>query len=95
MFIANVFSALLLEFDAEANCEGIFYFDGASNIQKAGAVLEVRFPWTVTYHGGEHAVALWISDLAKILDIKVCFYLCFNFFFPGSNKGSPFLGNSF
>ena len=62
----------------------IFYFDGASNVQKAGEVLGVNFPWTVTYHGREHAVALWFSDLAKILEIKVCLTLvllsCFGWF---------------
>ena len=43
----------------------IFYFDGASNVQKAGELHRVKFPRTVTYHGGEHAVTLWFSDLAS------------------------------
>ena len=34
MFIVDVFSKLLLEFDAEANRVDIFYFNGASNVQK-------------------------------------------------------------
>ena len=42
---------------AEKNRVDIFYFDGASNVQKAGSLLEVRFPRTVTYHDGEHVVA--------------------------------------
>ena len=58
LFIANVFSKLLLEFDAEANRVDIFYFDRASNVQKASELLGIKFPWTVTYHGGEHVVAL-------------------------------------
>ena len=55
----------------------VFYFDDASNVQKAGAVIEVWFPWTATYHGDEHAVALWFSDLAKVPEIKVCFFIVF------------------
>ena len=62
----------------------IFYFDGASNVQEAGKVLGVKFPRIVTYHGGEHVVALWFSDLAKIPEIKVCLTLvslsCFGWF---------------
>ena len=85
LFIAHVFTKLLLEFDAEKKKRvDIFYFDGASNVQKAGKCLGVKFPRTVTYHGGEHAVALWFSDLAKIPEIKVCLTLvllsCFSWF---------------
>ena len=47
LFIADVFTKLLLEFDAEKNRVDIFYFDGASNVQKAGEVLGVTFPRTV------------------------------------------------
>ena len=79
-----MFSKLLLEFDAEANRVNIFYFDGVSKVQKAGEVLGVKFPRTVTYHGGEHVVTLWFSDFAKIPEIKVCLTLvllsCFGWF---------------
>ena len=67
-----------------------FYFDGASNVQNAGVVLEVRFPRTVTHHSGEHVVAVWFSSIAKIPEIKVCFIICFIYvlisFYRGSNK---------
>ena len=39
LFIADVFTKLLLEFDAEKNRVDIFYFDGASNVQNADEVL--------------------------------------------------------
>ena len=78
LFIADVFTKLLLEFDAEKNRVDVFYFDGPSNVQKAGKVLGVKFPpRTVTYHGGEHVVALWFSDLAKIPEIKVSLTLVY------------------
>ena len=38
-----MFTKLLLEFDAEKNRVDIFYFDRASNVQKAGKVLGVKF----------------------------------------------------
>ena len=44
-------------------------------MQKAGRLLEVRCPRTVTYHGGEHVVALWFASLAKIPEIKVWFFM--------------------
>ena len=77
LFIADVFTKLLLDFDREKNRVDIFYFDGASNVQKADDLLGVRFPRTVTYHGGEHVVALWFSDLAKIPEIKVSLTLVY------------------
>ena len=46
LFIADVFTKLLLEFDAEKHRVDIFYFDGVSNVQKAGEVLGVKFPQT-------------------------------------------------
>ena len=73
LYIADFVGGLLGEYDAEKNRVDIFYFDGASNVQKAGAVLAVRYPRTMTYHGGEHVVALWFTSLAKIPAIKVCF----------------------
>ena len=75
MSIANVFSDLLLDFDAEKIRVGIFYFDGASNAQKAGSLLGVRFPRTVTYHGGKQVVALRLFNIAKIPEIKVCVFV--------------------
>ena len=39
LFIADVFSGLLLNFNAEKNRVDIFYFNGASNMQKAGTLL--------------------------------------------------------
>ena len=77
LFIADVFSKWLLEFDAEANRMDILYFDGASIVQKAGKLLGVKLPRTRTYHCGcgEHVVALWFSDLAKFPEIRVCFTL--------------------
>ena len=96
LFSSDVFSNFLLEFNAEANRVDVFYFDGASNVQKAGKLLGVKFPRIVTYHGGEHVVALWFSDLAKIPEIKVCFtlFLLFCFLLKFLYKFSSFLSET-
>ncbi len=50
----------------------MFYFDGVSNIQKAGEVLMARFPCSFCFHRGEHVVSLFFSSIAKIKPVKVC-----------------------
>jgi hypothetical protein len=54
-------------------------FDGASNVQKAGKILETKFPRSYTLHGGEHVVALFFSDIAKIFEIKVMYWFLINY----------------
>ncbi len=49
----------------------MFFFDGASYVQKAGQVLMAKFPRTFCFHGGEHVVSLFFSSIAKIAPIKV------------------------
>lgn len=70
-YIALVFSELVEEYDPPHTDTDIFYFDRASNVQKAGTVLEARYPRTTTLHREEHAIALWFTKIAKILAIKV------------------------
>jgi hypothetical protein len=49
----------------------VFYFDGASNVQKAGEILMAKFPRSFCFHGGEHVVSLFFSSIAKIKPVKV------------------------
>ena len=51
----------------------IFFFDGASNVAKAGKVLEAKFPRPRAYtlHGGEHVVSLFFHDLSKQPAVRV------------------------
>jgi len=44
----------------------IFYFDGASNLQKAGRLLVATYPRASCLHGGEHISSLFFADLAKM-----------------------------
>ena len=41
------------------------FFDGSSNVQKAGELLEVDFPMVTVLHGAEHVVSLFFADIAK------------------------------
>jgi hypothetical protein len=43
-YIADMFEEKVMEYDSLKICTDVFYFDGASNVQKAGEVLMARFP---------------------------------------------------
>ena len=75
--------SIVAKLDKQRNRVDIVYFDGASNVQKAGEVLEVTFPGTVAYHGGEHVIALWFTLLAQIPEIKVCIFVILSVLFYG------------
>ncbi len=49
----------------------MFFFDGASNVQKAGQILMAKFPHTFCFPGREHVVSLFFSSIAKIRPIKL------------------------
>ncbi len=49
----------------------MFFFDGASNVQKAGQILMAKLPRTFCFHGGEHVVSHFFSSIAKIRPIKL------------------------
>jgi hypothetical protein len=71
LYIADMFEEKVIEYDPEKIYTDVFFFDGASNVQKAGEVLMARFPRTFCFHGGEHVVSLFFSSIAKIKPIKV------------------------
>jgi hypothetical protein len=69
--IADLFEEKVLEYDLQRIYTDVFYFDGASNVQKAGDVLMARYPRSFCFHGGEHVVSIFFSLIAKIKPIKV------------------------
>jgi hypothetical protein len=71
LYIADMFEEKVIEYDPEKIYTDVFFFDGASNVQKAGEVLMARFPRTFCFHRGEHVVSLFFSSIAKIKPIKV------------------------
>jgi len=55
----------MMEIDPDRDLVDLLYFDGASNVQKAGRVLEVDFPKCTTLHGVEHLCSLFFADVCK------------------------------
>ncbi len=53
----------------------LIFFDGAANVQKVGQILCAHFPWGMCFHGGEHILSLFFSDLSRLGAIKVSFYV--------------------
>ena len=73
--IALLFGAKVAEYDPGKVLTNLFFFDGASNIQKGGEILTVQYPRTYCLHGGEHVCSLLFSDIAKYPPIKVREYV--------------------
>ena len=48
-----------------------FWFDDASNVQKAGQVLTVYYPRAHVFHGSEYVLGLYFSDVDKLPPIRV------------------------
>ncbi len=70
-YITKLFEGKVLEYDPQLLCTDVFYFDGASNVQKAGEILMAKFPCSFCFHGGGHVVALFFLSIAKIKPVKV------------------------
>ena len=70
--VALLFEDKVADFDPKNQLTDVFFFDGASNVQKAGDLLMAKYPRTFYFHGGEHVVSLFFSSIAKIKPIKVC-----------------------
>ena len=77
-YIASLFEAKVKEYDPSNTNTDVFFFDGASNVQKAGEVLMAQFPHASCFHGGEHVVSLFFSSIGKVPQIRVrfCYYYC-------------------
>ena len=72
-YIMNLFEPYIRQFDSVHSTPVVdtLFFDGASNVQKAGRMLTIKFPTISVLHGAEHVVSLFFSDLAtKISPIK-------------------------
>jgi hypothetical protein len=70
-YIAKLFEGKVLEYHPQLLCTDVFYFDGASNVRKAGEILMAKFPCSFCFHGGKHMVSLFFSLIAKIKQVKV------------------------
>ncbi len=71
----SFFKSKVDEFDPGKTLTDIFFFDRAANAQKMGRILCAQFPWAMCFHGGEHVLSLFFSELSRIGALKVCVIL--------------------
>jgi hypothetical protein len=78
-YIAEIVQPLITKMDLELDvhnkrCPGIVdlvFFDGASNVQNAGQILQAFNPRITVGHGAEHVVSLFFSNVyRKILEFQ-------------------------
>lgn len=70
--IAELFVPHIIEMEkATPKCTDLVIFDGASNVQKAGALLEAQFPHISVLHGAEHVISLFYQDVFKLRPFEI------------------------
>eukprot|EP00957_Ditylum_brightwellii_P046005 3490084-Ditylum_brightwellii.AAC.1 len=65
-YIARLFIPIMKMLDPQKLWGDLIYFDGASNVQKAGTIISKHFPRCTVLHGGEHVVSLYFNDIFKM-----------------------------
>ena len=66
-YIADLFDPYIQKYNPHVN---LVLFDGASNVQKAGDILAVRYPRITVGHGTEHVISLFFANFAKVPQVK-------------------------
>ncbi len=69
-YIATLFEPHMKRLDPQKKVIDLLYFDGATNVQKAGRILCAKYPRATCLHGSEHVVSLFFNDISKIPAIK-------------------------
>lgn len=69
-YIAEIFQEHIDMLDPRGTHLNAVLFDGASNVQKAGRVIEARYPQVSVLHGIEHVVSLFFSDVCRLPFVK-------------------------
>ena len=70
-FISSLFLPVMEALDKLKDKADIVFFDGGSNFQLAGRILQARFPRITVVHGLEHVLSLVFEDISKISVIRV------------------------
>ena len=70
-FIANLFLPVMRDLDPNKDRMDILFFDGGSNMQLAGRLIEAEFPRVSLVHGYEHQLSLVFGVIGKIPIVKV------------------------
>jgi hypothetical protein len=69
-FIAGLCLPHMTKIDPDKQFIDCVFFDGASNVQKAGVIMQVHYPRVVVLHGADHVVSLLFKDLSNIKVVK-------------------------
>jgi hypothetical protein len=71
-FIASLFDPWVTKLDPQNTRIDCVFFDGASNVQKAGHLLAAKYPRVQVLTCAAHSVSLFFSDLVnKLWEIKL------------------------
>jgi hypothetical protein len=69
-FIAGSYLPHMKKIDPDKQLIDCVFFDGASNVQKAGNIMQVHYPRVMVLHGVEYVVYLFFKDLSNIQVVK-------------------------
>ena len=78
-YLVEVMEEEFVKFDPERMNTDVLYFDGSANDPNCVFRLCVFYPRAYVFHGREHAIFIFFSDIAKIAPNKVC--MCAFIFF--------------
>ena len=70
-FISEAFRPYLEQYDEQKIRTDLDFFDSEFNIQKAGKIPAVSYPWITVLHGVKHVLSLFFYEIGKLLVIKV------------------------
>ncbi len=59
------------EINQDRKLTDCFFFDVASNVQTAGQILCATYPQEMYFHGGDHILSLFFSNISKLKPIEV------------------------
>jgi hypothetical protein len=75
-YIASLFRSHIESMESDhPKSTDVLFFDGASNVQLAGSVLEVKYPRSLTLHGAEHVISLFFSDVFSFPEMKALYQI--------------------
>lgn len=92
-YISELFLPHITEMEVKVpKCTDLVIFDGASNVQKAGRLLEAKYPHLSVVHGAEHVIALFYSDIFNLREFHLLKRLnrCIYSNFGNGAKHSPY-----
>lgn len=70
-FISSLFLPVIESLDSLKDKTDIVFFDGGSNFQLAGRIIQAKFPRITVVHGLEHVLSLVFEDISQIPVVRV------------------------